>query len=445
MIKRNNITIKRMLIASGVLTTFILFFSAFLTNVFIRNTAGQYNLVARLADIERYELKIRKAEKDLLIYETINEDYFLTGQSNYITSIGHDLLAIQEQLTLLKSHPTIEQKGFGTDLEKISELVNTYQLQINKLASLIKEKGFKDYGLEGEMRQRIHTVENEIKKVNNNRYEVRMLTLRRHEKDYLLRKDLKYREKFDTELNSFIKEIQADATAYHYLIPILNNYRESFFKLIAIDTQIGIDHSSGLLNEINTGITEIEKMLGTVSASIETASHKNINRTIFKLFTIILLFSAIIVLILFRTSTHIVKSISNLRHHITRLGHGELPDEIPIYNNDEIAHMKASINELTKNLKNTRQFAESVGNGNFEQEIDVFGNEGDLGSALVEMRNKLLQISKERVEQIKESEMRLWANDGFNQIHQILSGAETTNEAFYYMVVSKLVKYLTAA
>jgi hypothetical protein len=106
--------------------------------------------------------------------------------------------------------------------------------------------------------------------------------------------------------------------------------------------------------------------------------------------------------------------------------------------------MKESINLLTYNLKNTKEFAEAVGNGNFEKEINVFGNEGDLGSALLDMRQKLLQIAKERENQLKEAEQRNWANQGFNQVHGILTSEQDEEESFYYQIISKLTKYLGA-
>jgi len=188
----------------------------------------------------------------------------------------------------------------------------------------------------------------------------------------------------------------------------------------------------------------IESNLDSITKTVEKASNKNINRIAWNIFILIALSSVVIIYLLIRISRHIVRSISDIKTHVTRLGHGELPEEIPIYNSDEIAEMKASINVLTLNLKNTRDFAEAVGNGNFEKSVDVFGNEGDLGKALVEMRQKLLQVSGEREKQMKESEHRLWANEGFSHLHGILGSNKQNDEDHYYRIISKLVLYLKA-
>jgi hypothetical protein len=53
--------------------------------------------------------------------------------------------------------------------------------------------------------------------------------------------------------------------------------------------------------------------------------------------------------------------------------------------------MEKSINDLSLALRNTRDFAIEVGNGNFYSEVNVFGNSGELGSSLLEMRQKLTE------------------------------------------------------
>ncbi|HCC29968.1 MAG TPA: hypothetical protein DEQ03_07940, partial [Marinilabiliales bacterium] len=257
-----------------------------------------------------------------------------------------------------------------------------------------------------------------------------------------MRKDLGYREKFGAEYLKFIQLLEKGNDNEQALIPHVKQYNELFLQLIQTDIQLGLAQDNGLRFQMGKTIETIESNLASITKSVEKASKKNINRIVWNLFILIAFSSLVIIYLFVRISRHIVRSISDIRAHVARLGHGELPDEIPIYNNDEIAHMKGSINELTKNLKNTRDFAEAVGNGNFEKSVDVFGNEGDLGKALVEMRQKLLQVSGDRERQMKESEHRLWANEGFSQLHAILGSNQQNNEDYYYRIISKLVLYL---
>lgn len=442
---RKNLTIKKLLISGALFTSFTLLFIGAATNYFLKDSFKQFQLISLIKTVQNKELQIRKAEKDLLVYEVTNPDFFASGESEYLFEIQQSLEQIQSDLKQLADTRTIAQLALTKETLQTQELFNQYKKELNKMISILLKKGFKDYGLVGEMRERIHNVESALKKTSNLDYTVAMLMLRRHEKDYLLRKDLKYREKFTEVYEGLLKEIESSGKEDDKnLIPLLNQYHDIFLKVIQSDILLGLDNENGMRYEINQTIAQIENNLDNISQAIDKTSHNKINKIVLTLFVLIFISSLLIVYILFRTSRHIMRSISNLRHYITRLGNGDLPDEIPIYNQDEIAHMKKSINELTKNLKNTREFAEAVGNGNFEKEVNVFGNHGDLGSALVEMRQKLLQVSEEREKQQKEAEERLWANEGFTQLHEVLTANREQNKDYYYEIISKLIAYLKA-
>jgi methyl-accepting chemotaxis protein len=442
--KFRNLTIRKLLSFFAVFIALILLFIGLLTNQSIQSTFFEFSTLSSLQEIANAELAIRKAEKEFLASETKNPNFYKSGKSDYLKNIEGQLKYIHAEINIIMQSPTIKDLELDRKLEYTNELFQMYENNLEKMSANILKKGFKDYGLIGNMRDQIHKVENRIELSDNLRYAKHMLMLRRHEKDYLLRSDLKYQQKFSKEKEAFISTIKKNGDQDIDLIDLLTKYHEVFDKVIQIDINIGLKDDSGINKQINETIAKIEQNIEDVTVVVDKASRTKINKTILNLFIILFVASLIIVFALVKISRHIVKSIANLSSYITCLGHGELPEEIKIYNNDEIAHMKASINILTKNLKNTKDFAIAVGNGNFEQEVDVFGNEGDLGSALVEMREKLLQVSDERNKQMLESEQRLWANDGFNNIHQIISASAGKEEEFHYKIVAQLVKFINA-
>jgi HAMP domain-containing protein len=442
--KRKNLTIKKLLTIGAIVITLVLLIMGGLTNYLVQDSFLQHRLIATIHDVQNKELLVRKSEKDFLAYEVGNLDFHRSANSVLLDNIKTTLAEIQQRLDEIESHKTINSLQLNDELKRTKIEFEQYQLLLNKMVNLILVKGFKDYGIEGAMRDQIHWVETELKQIDKPQYSVLMLTLRRHEKDYLLRKDLAYRDKFANEYKKFIQLLENGNNKEQELIPHIIKYQELFLELIKVDIQLGLSQENGLMYQIGKTIETIESNLDSITKSVEKASNKNINRIAWNLFILITFSSVVIIYLLIRISRHIVRSISDIKTHVSRLGHGELPEEIPIYNNDEIAEMKTSINVLTKNLKNTRDFAEAVGNGNFEKSVDVFGNEGVLGKALVEMRQKLLQVSGEREKQMKESEHRLWANEGFSQLHAILGSNRQNDEDYYYRIISKLVLYLKA-
>lgn len=438
------ITIKQILAASAAFITLLLLTIGIITNHVINDTFKQIQHVTLINDIQNKALNIRKVEKEFMVFEVYNTSFHQTKQSKYIDQIKADLLQIDHNLELLNQSKTISKLNLNFKIQQTGNMFALYNTLLDTLVGAYIEKGFKDYGLEGMMREKIHTVETAINKLNKPDYQILMLTLRRHEKDYLLRKDLQYRQKFNAVCTQFFDMLELSPDDYNNLAGPLANYRDIFYKVIDTETKIGYLGESGYIYQINKTNSGIEGQLTELSGTINNNTQKNIDKLIINLFMLIFMLSAIIVTILLYTSRHVVRSISTLRHYITRLGDGELPDQIPIYNNDEIAHMKESINNLTINLKNTRDFAEAVGNGNFEKEVNVFNNHGQLGSALVDMRKKLLQIANEREKQIADSENRIWKNQSFNTIHSILTANYSDNNKHYYNIITKLVNIIDA-
>lgn len=440
-----NLTIKKILTADAIFITIILISIGFFTNWYVRSAFSEYEAIDKLKNISELELKIRKSEKEFLAYEAINPDFFRSGVSIYLEEIENDLNLINAYILDLDEQKTTHELQLTEKLNNTSQLFSKYKVTMDKMSKTLITKGFKDFGLIGDMRDKIHAVEQEVIRQNNETFTIYMLTLRRHEKDYLLRKDLKYRKKFTTVCKKFKEQISnSNHEEYLKLIPLLNEYEDIFNKIIDIDIAIGLNPEKGLHHNILQTVSLIETNLQELSRTFEYAAKNKINKATQYIFILIVFLSIIIISTILGVSKHIVKSIANLKHYIGRLGNGELPDEIEIINNDEIGQMKQSINVLTANLKNTKEFAVAVGNGNFQKEVDVFNNQGDLGNALVEMRKKLLQVSEERNTQILESNVRLWTNEGFAKIHELFSNNKIGNNSLYFNIISNLTNYVNA-
>jgi GAF domain-containing protein len=443
--KKLNATIQSRLISTAVGITIILITLGLVTNTNLQNTFKQYSLLSRIDNLSMSELELRKYEKDFLLKETSNLQFFKTEESAFLDSMKITLSRVENELNYLKKNEIISDLKLFQKLHLVENGFEEYGKNFDNLRKLIIQKGFKDYGLIGQMRDQIHSVETIVDQQNNLLYSKYMLTLRRHEKDYLLRKDLKYRDKFDRVIELFVGELNKNKSKdAKIIIDYLHNYRNVFHKVIEKDVVIGLEDDRGLMKSINENIAQIEHNLGYIHVQIYEGSKKRISRAGLILFSMITVLSALILVFLYRDSKYIVKSIKNIWKYINRLSKGELPKEIEITGTDEIADMRKAINSLTNNLKQTRDFVIEVGNGNFEEEINVFNGEGELGSNLLNMRKKLLQVSSEREQQAIEAQRRMWNNEGVGLFAELLQKNSHNIEEMSFQIIKNLVKYLKA-
>ena len=130
------------------------------------------------------------AKDEFLFRDAFNNELYKTGNSPNSSKFDSLMSKTQDELALL-------DKSF--DNQQINDLkkqVVDYHKSFTNLKELVIARGFKDFGLEGELRGKIHQVEKTINLKLDYRLMSQMLMLRRHEKDYIIRRDTSYLRKF---------------------------------------------------------------------------------------------------------------------------------------------------------------------------------------------------------------------------------------------------------
>jgi putative methionine-R-sulfoxide reductase with GAF domain len=397
--------------------------------------------------LSKMGIKMQKVEEDFLLTETIDPVFFETGMSPSIEEFNDLFEQSQSIIRNLKNSSSFENGQILTNLDSLQSLLQSYQYSFREMVIVTRNKGFKDYGVIGEMRDVIHKVENILKEDKNIQASYYMLMLRRHEKDYLLRKQLKYQDKFANTLSdfySYIKNSSLNALKKQDLIENLNNYHSLFLRVIKYDKTLGIKNHAGIIDHIEITSLQIENKLSVLHDEFETLSKVRIQRSSIILFSFLIFFGIVIMLILFRISKEIVHSLNKLNKHISKLGKGKIPGFLQIKYNNEITDMISNINILTKNLGNTKKFAIEVGQGNLQTHINVFDNEGDIGGSLIEMRKQLLKVAEEREKNEKANRTRIFINDGMSRVNELLNHTNNSIDEMCHQLIAFLVKYIDA-
>jgi methyl-accepting chemotaxis protein len=121
----------------------------------------------------------------------------------------------------------------------------------------------------------------ELKEAQNDLVKVKsdMLQLRRNEKDFLARKDLKYRDKFNKNFNSLNVDIKLlnellehngldhDASSIKNLKEIVTSYKDIFIDITKIQENIGLDHKSGLYGKLRASVHSVQATIKSLNYS----------------------------------------------------------------------------------------------------------------------------------------------------------------------------------
>jgi len=146
----------------------------------------------------------------------------------------------------------------------------------------------------------------------------KILELRRNEKDFLLRKKLKYENLFVTNIQSLLTIIKDKE-----IINLLIKYKTRFFHLVKLQEEIGLNENLGYTGQMRKAVHKSEVILETLSKQlikdIDIKSFELIRLTEIFLITIFLIIIFVIILLVnFFTSETKVNQLTNLNEELSQ-------------------------------------------------------------------------------------------------------------------------------
>lgn len=332
-------------------------------------------------------LKMRKAEKDFLMRETKNKDFMATGTSKYINDIN-ELASVEDSViqALLK-------KQWAAELEIVDELgslrayFKVYNATFNKIVSAYRQRGFEDYGDEGELRTAIRAIEESSFKIDM----ISVLTLRRHEKDFFLRKDLATVKKFNDEIKS-LRDGLGNGTRALEIKQLLATYETNFNDVVKTEQLIGFTEKEGLMGQMRDAIQKIEPVVTTLEAKVEERSQAITFKTIVTFAIVFVVELLIGIFLAIQFSNRMTESIQTVRHAALKLSDGILPEVIEVKSKDELGDTQTAVNILIQSLRDSIEVANLVSRGNIysaEASAKTKLKDGQLDTALKNMIRKL--------------------------------------------------------
>jgi signal transduction histidine kinase len=241
-------SIRSRMVSGFLFLTFLILVLSVVSIYIMENTSRVAGIHSKISQLEIYTLSLIKSDNDFFDLEIINEDYFKTRQSHFLKVRDSLNAFIKVELSALLQEIRRNDYSIQSNLLSLDSTLMLYNRQFDRLEGLVYQKGFKDYGLEGEMRLHAHALE-ELDVDNANI--VNILNLRRHEKDFFLRHDTTYIGAFQERYSALHAALQNHKTNAE-AISHLDEYRRIFLQLSSIQKAIGLSARDGVRSELNT-------------------------------------------------------------------------------------------------------------------------------------------------------------------------------------------------
>ncbi len=328
----------------------------FISMVFIK-IINNYT-ISQIDSYHKVSLEIARVQSNMLMLRRNEKDFLARNKLKYSEKFNKNFQILEQSVSELKEHA--EQIGIDIlPIEKMQTAFEQYRKSFNKLVNIQKNIGLhhKD-GLYGSLRNTVHAVEERIKQLNDSKLRADMLQLRRNEKDFMLRLDMKYQDKFNKNIDVFLQSLDDSQYAFEVKQEIkdkIKQYQKQVQNLIANSQLKGLDSNSGILGEMRQDVHESEKILATISDELNMLIEQEIgdlNTLIFITNLVGFILTFLVMVILVWLTRNVLKPLDRLAGTMMKAAqNNDLSLRVAVENDDEIGKTAAAFNTMLEHFQ----------------------------------------------------------------------------------------------
>jgi len=332
---------------TGISFVLILIFIYF----YFRNKERIYEISEDLSALTIHLIMDIKSQSDFIKYDAVDTTFFITGTTKNLETHRKISRNISNLLNGLNDGNHYLLRKLEPGIDSIGLFVGLINDQFDNIVEQIRNRGFKDYGTEGMMRDYAHLLE------QTNINTSLLLSLRRHEKDYIIRKDPQYIEKFNESGAEFRKFLNYPSGAAlnnkDSIEEILNKYILGFNNLVTLEKEIGLYENHGTMQELERLFVLTEQKIQNLNNEIIIAKSLIFKRFEIKsaiFFTFILLLNIIGSFVLSKKITYPLLNLSEHISSLTRRNFSAGPLSLPPKSDSEVAILYSEFNNMIDQL-----------------------------------------------------------------------------------------------
>ena len=346
-----NLTIKQRLFGLSGVVVLVFFIFAM---VYVYATGLRAEAIAE--DEQNMNVQFAEAGAKIAILEARRneKDFLLRKEIRYVDEHAYTMAGLYYLLKDMQEHIKSDE-----GLEAVRQLTNLsheyeegFQLMVDTQTKVgLNEK----QGLLGSLRQSVHDVEDTLKRYKNDKLTVKMLMMRRHEKDYLARGKDKYIASMadrKAEFEVMLAKSNIPTAEKNQITDNMNSYHRDFNALVkgkeAVKAAI-VDFMESV-HATEPAFERVEQIVDQSRASNKAFQAEVINRVIIILVTTMLIGGAIILVTMITIASAISRGLDKAIRVCKAIAEGNLGKEIRLKTDDEIGQLLSSLKYMDKNL-----------------------------------------------------------------------------------------------
>ncbi len=304
-----------------------------------------------ISNLQQAQLQVSRVETGMLTLRRNEKDFLARHDLRYQKKFESNYQTLQEHVTALQDLLT----GSDIDSSQVTQLaavLNDYRKTFNDMVAMQKKLGLDHKsGLHGSLRNAVHHAEKRLKELGDVLLLKDMYLLRRREKDFLQRLDLKYQKKFNRDFSAFMRDLDTVGLNPENRQAIRRDmlkYQSDFHALIKGYEEKGLSSKQGLHGKMRSTIHQSEGLLKTLAETSTTHIKDEVQRSSMLNWILSLSLLSLLVAIIYRIASSViqpVQSLSQLMQHVSSNNDLTLRAE-QSDKNDEVSSMAQHFNKM---------------------------------------------------------------------------------------------------
>ncbi|WCE30087.1 methyl-accepting chemotaxis protein [Vibrio sp. SCSIO 43137] len=312
-------------------------------------------LVSKIEASIEASVYVSEVKADMLTLRKNEKDFLSRKELKYSEQFNNNFQVLLESLNKLQDKLDSTNIEFK-NLTQLTSAFNEYNQGFEQLVNIQQQIGLdEESGAYGTLRKAAHNIQSMTQSLNNLALEKQLLLLRHYEKDFMLRFEKKYAQKFDQQLSEMRLAVENDQYASQQLSSLLQEYQTSFQQFVNLSEQKGLSAQQGIIGNLRSAIKATESMLAEEAGLLESKIAAVREETKYILTTLSLglaITIALIVIVISRTISNRLSKVIVTMDDIAQ-GEGDLRVRLDEKGKDEIATLGRSFNIFVGKIHNT--------------------------------------------------------------------------------------------
>ena len=294
------------------------------------------------------ELQLNRLKKATVKLVAVQNQYIQERKPALITSLDIHYSQFENEYAGLAKLLLNEPKFFD-QLSVIEHEVELLRQTLKRFEQLQIKLGYEvNKGVYGLFRHNAHQLQNYVQQADLSDLKIKVLELRRAEKDFLLHNTAAYLESHRVIYKTLYQRLEVDNASAALL---LKAYRQGFLSYISLLSEIGLNYESGVKGQLNTLKTSVTNKILGLSSQIILHSHDTKQVWILSLLGVIIIICSACLLLMMCLQSRFSKKINVITDVLDRVV--ELEDlklRTDLTNNDELGQIGTHIDKLLEYL-----------------------------------------------------------------------------------------------